>query len=177
MTLGERLAKARDRAGMSQSDLARKAGVSQSTIGNLEAGIRKRPRDLLPIARALHVSPDWLATGAGAMSESIAPPAEWPFELLTREQWMALSERQRGAVEAAALRAAQGLQASEPATDRSRQLALAFEQVPADHRERLFAMMLAALQDPETHIRQMEEFLRAGRPTPALDSRPRKRPA
>lgn len=41
--------------------------MSQGTIGNIEAGTRKRPRDLLNIATALDVSPHWLATGEGQM--------------------------------------------------------------------------------------------------------------
>jgi hypothetical protein len=42
-------------------------------------------------------------------------PADWPFELLTKAQWDCLSERQRGAVEAAALRELRELEpAGEP---------------------------------------------------------------
>lgn len=64
-TLAERVAWAREKAGLSQQELADKAGVSQGTIGNVESGARKRPRDLLEIARALRVSPDWLSSGKG----------------------------------------------------------------------------------------------------------------
>ncbi|SFU99367.1 SOS-response transcriptional repressor LexA (RecA-mediated autopeptidase) [Paenacidovorax caeni] len=48
---------------MTQPALAKKANVSQGTIGNIESGLRKRPRDLLAIAEALNVSPKWLETG------------------------------------------------------------------------------------------------------------------
>ena len=54
---------------MSQTDLAKVAGVAQGTIGNLEAGIRKNPRDLLDIAAALGVSPQWLKTGKGSVND------------------------------------------------------------------------------------------------------------
>jgi transcriptional regulator with XRE-family HTH domain len=63
-SLGQRVAWARERLGLSQSDLARKAGMSQNAIGNIEAGIRTRPRQLLELAQALNVSQGWLLTGA-----------------------------------------------------------------------------------------------------------------
>lgn len=56
---------ARERRGLTQADLARAAGVSAGTIGNVEAGSRKQPRDLLAIAEALGVDPHWLANGIG----------------------------------------------------------------------------------------------------------------
>ena len=65
-TIAERLKEARDAVGLTQPELAVKAGVSQGTIGNIEAGIRKRPRDLLAIAAALNVNPAWLETGKGS---------------------------------------------------------------------------------------------------------------
>ncbi|MVT38622.1 helix-turn-helix domain-containing protein [Acidovorax citrulli] len=66
-TIAERLRAARERAGLTQPALAQRANVSQGTIGNIESGLRKRPRDLLAIAAALHVSPLWLETGQGLM--------------------------------------------------------------------------------------------------------------
>lgn len=69
-TIAERLKLARETAGLTQPELAGKAGVSQGTIGNIESGLRKRPRDLLSIASALGVSPEWLETGKGQMIQS-----------------------------------------------------------------------------------------------------------
>lgn len=66
-TLAERLTEARKRLGWSQAVLAERAGVSQSTIGNLESGTRSRPRNLLTIASALGVSAVWLEFGTGRM--------------------------------------------------------------------------------------------------------------
>lgn len=63
--LGDRLKEAREAAGLSQGQLADAAGVSQSTIGNIEAGIRKQPRELLSIAAVVKVRPEWLKTGKG----------------------------------------------------------------------------------------------------------------
>lgn len=64
-TIAERLKWARDRLGMTQIDLAKKAGVAQSTIGNIESGTRKNPRELLAIADAVLVYPAWLRSGKG----------------------------------------------------------------------------------------------------------------
>lgn len=64
-TLGGRLAWARAQRKLTQADLAAKAGVKQSTIGNLESGARKNPRELLALCAALYCNPDWLVTGKG----------------------------------------------------------------------------------------------------------------
>jgi transcriptional regulator with XRE-family HTH domain len=75
-TLRERLVWARlnkgDREGReyTQQVLADKAGVSQSTIGNLESGIRLTARKLVSIAKALDVSPEWLSDGIGKPFDS-----------------------------------------------------------------------------------------------------------
>lgn len=64
-TLGGRVKWARVQRRMSQPGLAAAAGVRQGTIGNLESGLRKKPRELLSIAAALGASPTWLETGKG----------------------------------------------------------------------------------------------------------------
>ena len=64
-TIAERLKSARERLELSQADLAALAGVSQGTIGNIESGLRKEPRELLAIARAVQVLPEWLKSGRG----------------------------------------------------------------------------------------------------------------
>lgn len=75
-TIAERLKNAREAANLTQPELASKAGVSQGTIGNIESGIRKRPRDLLSIASALNVNPEWLETGKGQMQPIIGQPID-----------------------------------------------------------------------------------------------------
>jgi len=63
MSIGSRIKEARTALGWSQVKLAEEAGVTQSAIGNIESGTRQRPRELVSIARALQVSPEWLETG------------------------------------------------------------------------------------------------------------------
>lgn len=62
-TIAERLKQAREALGLTQPELAARAKVSQGTIGNIETGLRKRPRELLAIAGALGVHPAWLESG------------------------------------------------------------------------------------------------------------------
>lgn len=71
-TLAKRLAWARAEKNMSQEALAKAAEVSQSTIGNLEAGIRNSARRIAAIAAVLEVNPLWLSDGLGAVKTS--PP-------------------------------------------------------------------------------------------------------
>lgn len=78
--IGTRLKALREQAHLTQGQLAAMAGVSQGTIGNIEAGARKEPRNLLAIARALGVDPEWLQTGRGKpaialATSSVRPPA------------------------------------------------------------------------------------------------------
>ena len=75
-SIAQRLKQAREAAGMTQPALAEMAGVSQDTIGNIESGLRKRPRELLSIAAALGVNPSWLETGKGQMRSGVVTPGE-----------------------------------------------------------------------------------------------------
>jgi transcriptional regulator with XRE-family HTH domain len=77
-TLAARMKWARGERKLSQPALAKLAGVSQGTIGNIESGDRKQPRKLLAIARALYCNPEWLETGKGewdGAKAGSAPPA------------------------------------------------------------------------------------------------------
>ena len=62
-TLGERLAKARKHAGLTQDDMAEKLRVSHSTIAKWELD-KSQPRNMLRLieqwAELTGVSPDWL---------------------------------------------------------------------------------------------------------------------
>lgn len=69
-TIAERLKAARDRKEWSQGQLASAAGLSQSTIGNIEAGVRQGKGSLPQIAEALGVRHKWLADGKGEMLDT-----------------------------------------------------------------------------------------------------------
>lgn len=66
INIAERLRAAREEAKLSQGQLASMAGVAQGTIGNIENGTRRNPRELLAIARALGVQAEWLKSGTGS---------------------------------------------------------------------------------------------------------------
>ena len=72
MTLGARVKMLRLEKRWSQTDLAKKAGVSQPTISlyENEPGAAYRDDVLFKIAAALGVSPEYLKTGVGAKNLS-----------------------------------------------------------------------------------------------------------
>jgi len=65
-TLGERICKARDAAGLSTAQLARRLGIKTSTLHGWESD-RSEPRSnkLVLLAGLLNVSPTWLLVGRG----------------------------------------------------------------------------------------------------------------
>jgi transcriptional regulator with XRE-family HTH domain len=83
-TLRERLIYARELRGFTQSELAKRAKCSQGAIGNVESGDRETLRNLVMVARALHVSSDWLFDGKGEKPEKM--PAARP-ELSRYPEW------------------------------------------------------------------------------------------
>ena len=89
-SIAERLKQAREAAGMTQPALAEKAGVSQGTIGNIESGLRKRPRELLSIAAALGVNPSWLDTGKGRMRMSVVATEEGSSDMVDASEKLPL---------------------------------------------------------------------------------------
>lgn len=74
-----RLRHARKLRGLNQVDLAKKSGMAQATISELETGESRSPwgTNLARLAQALKVNPDWLATGKGDMEaqDDPLPPA------------------------------------------------------------------------------------------------------
>lgn len=59
-TRAKRLTRLRKAKGWSQQELANAAGISQGTIGNVEADIRGYGKSVLGVAKALGVTPDYL---------------------------------------------------------------------------------------------------------------------
>jgi len=75
MSLGKRIKALRDEKQMSQTALARKAGVSQPVISDYENDYvtQHRMHILLKVARALETTPDYLITGRGEIQLKDAP--------------------------------------------------------------------------------------------------------
>lgn len=73
-TFGERLKARRLKVGMSQTALAAKAGVGQTTIADIESGRIKGSTKTVEMAAALSCSSTWLATGKGPEEPAGRPP-------------------------------------------------------------------------------------------------------
>ncbi|NQU60400.1 MAG: helix-turn-helix transcriptional regulator [Rhodospirillales bacterium] len=58
--ISKRVKERREALNLSQSELARRVGEKPQTIQKLEAGIVRRPRYIIELAKALSVSVDWL---------------------------------------------------------------------------------------------------------------------
>lgn len=71
MEFKDRLKKARKLAGLNQAELAKRIGVQQTSISDLERGKSKSTSFSTQIAHELGVSALWLATGKGEMSKVI----------------------------------------------------------------------------------------------------------
>lgn len=74
---------ARKAAKMTQIELARRSGLNQSTISDLEVGKSQGTTYIATLAAALGVSALWLETGKGTMSPDVSPqPQPDVLELL-----------------------------------------------------------------------------------------------
>ena len=61
MSIGQRIRERREELGLSQAELARRLGVSQSTVGNYEAGISSpNGENLLRLFDCLETEPNIL---------------------------------------------------------------------------------------------------------------------
>ena len=71
-TFAARLKYARQRAKLSQEELARKLDISKASISKIEMGLTKEVMmtTLFRIADALMIDPRWLATGSSPIAES-----------------------------------------------------------------------------------------------------------
>ncbi len=62
-TISQRVKQRRTEIGLTQSEVAELAGITQQSFQQIEAGETKRPRHLLEIAQALKCSAGWLVFG------------------------------------------------------------------------------------------------------------------
>ncbi|HXI85917.1 MAG TPA: helix-turn-helix transcriptional regulator, partial [Parvularculaceae bacterium] len=75
-TIGERIRAARKAAGLNQTDLAERIGVSQPAVANWESGVHDPRRLMLAkLAEALSSPLEWLAEGARSSAERDKGPA------------------------------------------------------------------------------------------------------
>ena len=73
MTLGERIEALRKREGIAQAELARRVGISQSTMNSLIHGDSRTSRSLLALARELKTNPAYLTGETDDPSPGAAP--------------------------------------------------------------------------------------------------------
>ncbi len=62
-TISQRIKQKREEMNISQDQLAKLAGMKQQSLQAIEAGVTKRPRYLVELARALNCKPEWLLFG------------------------------------------------------------------------------------------------------------------
>lgn len=93
-TRGQRLKRLRTAQGVSQVALGKFAGIGQSAISSIESDSRGYGSSIVPIARALNVSPEYLETGE---NESVS--TDWPFQSFTPKQYYALDPHLREEIE------------------------------------------------------------------------------
>jgi len=114
-TFSDRLRYARAMKHMTQSELARAAGVSQSAIASYESQHRHSSRATFRLAAILKVDPLWLHTGKGSMlptpASDTGPPARapvmrepemhmWPWRTVSPSQFDALKPPHKRLLEA-----------------------------------------------------------------------------
>lgn len=75
-TVASRLKRLRKGKGFSQEKLAEEAGVGQSAIGNIEAGVRGYGSSIVRIAAALDSNPDYLMLNSDDPSPNAQAPAK-----------------------------------------------------------------------------------------------------
>ncbi|MTI03817.1 MULTISPECIES: helix-turn-helix transcriptional regulator [Alphaproteobacteria] len=81
-TFGDRLAGAREAAGMTQADLARRIGVKKTTIAAWENDLSEpRANRLSMMAGMVNVSIMWLLTGEGEGMDAPGEPDQGNLEL------------------------------------------------------------------------------------------------
>lgn len=104
----ERLRQIRRHRGLSQKQLAQLCRLSQSAISNYENGTRRLSYEILTLAKALNVSPQWLAEGRGnkepdhAQQAEPVPPyvTDWPFVTIKSKDLVNLSDDELALAEA-----------------------------------------------------------------------------
>jgi transcriptional regulator with XRE-family HTH domain len=95
MTLGDRIEKRLRSLGMSQAELARRAGVAQTTVNSLIKEQRRSSPHLLKFAAVLRTSPAYLAGETDDPSEDIGVMPFTPEELRWVDLLQSILPRER----------------------------------------------------------------------------------
>lgn len=74
MELKDRLKRARKNAGLTQVDLAERAGIKQASVSEIERGLTRTSGHLIKLAQICGVDPVWLADGSGTPEGNRPPP-------------------------------------------------------------------------------------------------------
>ncbi|WP_424947745.1 helix-turn-helix domain-containing protein [Candidatus Spongiihabitans sp.] len=92
-TLAERICESREKAGLSQADVAKSLRVSASAVNQWESGFSKNIKlgHFFALASLLHQDPQWLATGTvfpqlRRMQEEAPPSAQAAVSLVGEEK-------------------------------------------------------------------------------------------
>lgn len=93
--MGTRVRRARKAEGLSQEQLAKKVGVTQPTISDIEKGIAKTTRIVVVLAQALRRRPQWLEFGTGP---EMLSEGDWPFST-PRQEYEALSRKAKAKID------------------------------------------------------------------------------
>ena len=88
-TIAKRISRTRKERGITQTELARRVGVSQGTIGHIEAGRNDTSKYLGKISSALGVRAEWLEFGRGETT------SEWPFPGVSPEDYACLPTEEK----------------------------------------------------------------------------------
>lgn len=94
MNLGARIKRRREELGLQQIDLARRVGISQPSLSNIESGKTKslRAATLVGLARALKTTTRWIMTGRGPHEED---PILTEEDARMFEAWLSLTDNNR----------------------------------------------------------------------------------
>jgi len=76
MSLSERLKQARKRAGLTQAELAERAGIKQASVSEIERGLTRNSGYLVKMAQICGVDPVWLAEGTVTSDMPIHTPEQ-----------------------------------------------------------------------------------------------------
>lgn len=74
--MGKRIKQAREAEKLTQAQLAKKSGVTQPTISDIEKGVAKSTRHIVKIALALRRRPQYLMYGT---PPELLSEGDWPF--------------------------------------------------------------------------------------------------